>query len=164
MSNVHVPGLLEHVSNLTVTVINSTTIFVSWVSPFTLEGVPILGYSVTIAKTRENVTISSTKLYVLEKQLYNNIIDDKNFPSLAITVVAINEGGAGQPITTFFLVSSVIKSERYHECPVIITLNCLQAANCHTIKYFCFVYTVSVILLVFNILIAICSFHCNKLC
>ena len=31
--------------------INSTTVLISWSPPFTLEGVPILGYNVTITNT-----------------------------------------------------------------------------------------------------------------
>ena len=52
-------GLLESVSNLIVT-INSTTVLISWSPPFTLEGVPILGYNVTITNTTsgENETMS----------------------------------------------------------------------------------------------------------
>ena len=51
---------LESVSNLTVVPINSTTVLISWSPPFTLEGVPILGYNVTITNTTsgENETMS----------------------------------------------------------------------------------------------------------
>ena len=62
-------GLLESVNNLDVIAINFTTIFISWSPPFTLEGVPILGYNVTITNTTsvENETMSvegdTTMLY-----------------------------------------------------------------------------------------------------
>ena len=44
----HTAGLLESVSHLTVILINSSTVLISWSPPFTLEGIPILGYNVTI--------------------------------------------------------------------------------------------------------------------
>ena len=90
-------GLLEAVSNLTVTLINSTTVLISWSPPFTLDGVPILGYNVTITNTTsgENETIlvedmSTTLLYSIDHP------DPKN-NSITVTVVPINEVGAGQP-------------------------------------------------------------------
>ena len=39
------------VNDLTVVFINSTTVLISWCPPFTLEGIPILGYNVTITNT-----------------------------------------------------------------------------------------------------------------
>ena len=62
-------GLLESVSDLTVTRVNSSTVLISWSPPFTLEGVPILGYNVTVTNTTsvENETMSveedTTMLY-----------------------------------------------------------------------------------------------------
>ena len=87
-------GLLEPVSNLTVTLINSTTVLISWSAPFTLEGVSILGYNVTITNTTsgENKTMlveDTTLLYSIDRP------DPEN--NFTITVVPINEVGAGQP-------------------------------------------------------------------
>ena len=42
---------LQVCSNFTVTPVNSTTVLISWSPPYTLEGVPILGYNVTITNT-----------------------------------------------------------------------------------------------------------------
>ena len=90
-------GLLESVSNLTVTLINSTTVFISWHPPFTLEGVPILGYNVTITNTTsgENETMSvegdTTMLYYS----IDHPDPDNNF---TVTVVPINKVGAGEPL------------------------------------------------------------------
>ena len=86
-------GLLESVSNLTVTLINSTTVLISWSPPFTLEGVPILGYNVTITNTTsgENETMlveDTTLLYSIDHP------DPEN--NFTVTVVPINEVGAGQ--------------------------------------------------------------------
>ena len=86
-------GLLESVSNLTVVPINSTTVLISWSPPFTLEGVPILGYNVTITNTTsgENETMSvegdTTMLY------YSIDHPDNNF---TVTVVPINGAGPGE--------------------------------------------------------------------
>ena len=83
--------------NLTVTLINSTTVRISWSPPFTLEGVPILGYNVTIT----NYTISGENVTMLVEDttlLYS--FDDHPDPgsenNFTVTVVPINEVGAGQ--------------------------------------------------------------------
>ena len=89
-------GLLESVSNLTVTLINSTTVLISWSPPFTLEGVSILGYSVTITNTisGENEimlsvdTSHTTLLYPIDHDPENNF---------TVTVVPSNDVGAGKP-------------------------------------------------------------------
>ena len=91
-------GLLESVSNLTVTSINSTTVLISWSPPFTLEGVPILGYNVTITNTTsgENETMlveDTTLLYSID---HMHPDPENNFIA---TVVPINEVGAGDPKT-----------------------------------------------------------------
>ena len=72
------------------TVINSTTIFIFWSPPFTLKGVPILRYIVTIASTTSvvNVTVNDTLLYYLCHE-----------PSINVTVVAVNGAGEGYPAT-----------------------------------------------------------------
>ena len=84
---------MESVSNLTMTSINSTTVLISWSLPFTLEGVPILGYNVTITNTTsgESQTVlveDTTLLYSIDHP------DPEN--SFTVTVVPINEVGAGQ--------------------------------------------------------------------
>ena len=85
---------MESVSNLTVTPFNSTTVLISWSPPFTLEGVPILGYNVTITNTTsgENETMlveDTTLLYSIDHP------DSEN--NFTVTVVPINEVGTGQP-------------------------------------------------------------------
>ena len=89
-------GLLKSVSNLTVTLINSTTVLISWSPPFTLEGVPILGYNVTITNTTsgENETMlveDTTLLYSID---HPRPVPENNF---TVTVVPINEVGVGEP-------------------------------------------------------------------
>ena len=76
--------------------INSTTVLISWSPPFTLEGVPILGYNVTITNTTsgENETMlveDTTLLYSID----NNPDPENNF---TVTVTPINEVGAGDPL------------------------------------------------------------------
>ena len=93
--NYTVAGLLESVSDLTVVSINSTTVLISWSHPFTLEGVPILGYNVTITNTtsEENETMSvegdTTMLYYS----IDHPDPDNNF---TVTVVPINIVGPGE--------------------------------------------------------------------
>ena len=82
------------------TLINSTTVLISWSPPFTLEGVRILGYNVTITNTTsgENETVlveDTTLLYSIDHP------DPEN--NFTVTVVPINEVGTGQPATRIFL-------------------------------------------------------------
>ena len=86
-----ITGLLESVNDLHSTAINSTTVLISWSPPFTLQGVPILGYNVTITNTisgeNETMLVEDTTL------LYS--IDTNN--NHTATVVPINEAGEGDP-------------------------------------------------------------------
>ena len=105
-------GLLESVSDLTVVSINSTTVLISWSPPFTLEGVPILGYNVTITNTtsEENETILETVNTTMLNYTFS--IDHPDTDSeFIVTVVPINEAGPGGSVTTSFSFSeqNVIK-------------------------------------------------------
>ena len=83
--------MLKPVKDLIVTLINSTTALISWSPPFTLEGVPILGYNVTITNTSgENETVlveDTTLLYTVYR----------TYLKITVTVIPINEIGAGEP-------------------------------------------------------------------
>ena len=100
-TNTMCAGLLKPISDLTVVPINSTTVLISWSPPFTLEGVPILGYNVTITNTTsgENETMSvegdTTMLYYS----IDHPDPDNNF---TVTVVPINGAGPGEGATTLF--------------------------------------------------------------
>ena len=74
--------------------INSTTVLISWSPHFTLEGVPILGYNVTITNTTsgENKT-----MLVVDTTLLYSIGHPDPVNNFTATVVPINEVGAGQP-------------------------------------------------------------------
>ena len=95
-------GTLESVSNLNVTVINSTTIFISWSPPFTLDGVPILWYIVTIT-SGENMTVNNTWLYYLCHE-----------PSVDVTVIAVNGAGDGYPATLSKLIHPSPSGKSYY--------------------------------------------------
>ena len=88
-------GLLEPVSNLTVVPINSTTVLISWSPPFTLEGVPILDYNVTIA----NITSGENETMSVEgntTMLYYSIDHPDPDSNFIVTVAPINVVGAGR--------------------------------------------------------------------
>ena len=95
-------GLLESVSNLAVTPVNSTTVLISWNPPFTLEGVPILGYNVTITTSGENETMSvegdTTMLYYSIDHLKS---------TFTITVVPINVVGVGDKASILYNTSKL---------------------------------------------------------
>ena len=102
-------GLLESVNDLTATSFNSTTVLISWSPPFTLEGVPILGYNVTSDESEIiSVEGDTTMLY------YSIDYSDNTF---TVTVVPINRAGAGQPavIAISFLCGNA--------CGIVIKLN-----------------------------------------
>ena len=108
-------GLLESVSNLTVVSCNSTTVRISWISPFTLEGVPILGYNVTITNTtsgeNETILVEDTMYMYTWPYSIDHLDPENNF---TVTVVPINEVGAGQPSTLeISLLPGSDKSTRY---------------------------------------------------
>ena len=85
-------GLLESVSNLTVTSFNSTTVLISWSPPFTLEGVPILGYSVNITSGKNNTITTFVTETIL---LYS--IDNLNLKNnFTVTIVPVNKVGPGR--------------------------------------------------------------------
>ena len=87
------------------TLINSTTVLITWSPSFTLEGVPILGYNVTITNmtSRENETI-----LVKDTTLLYHPDPENNF---TVTVVPLNEVGAGQPATSRPFLLSLLLSE-----------------------------------------------------
>ena len=93
------------VNDLTVVSINSTTVLISWSPPFTLEGVPILGYNVTVTNTTsgENETMSvegdTTMLYYS----IDHPDPDNNF---TVTVVPIN--GVKVALEMFFIHGELI--------------------------------------------------------
>lgn len=86
------PGLLESVGHVCVAHKNVTSVLISWNPPFTLLGVPILGYNVTIT----NTSSGQSKTFLVEDTTLLYSIDypdmENNF---TLTVVAINEVGPG---------------------------------------------------------------------
>ena len=97
-------GVLKSVSNLNATIINSTTVLISWSPPFTLEGIPILGYNVTITNTTSSEKNETLQVEGDTTMLYYSIDHsdpdcDSNF---TVTVVSVNILGAGEPATITF--------------------------------------------------------------
>lgn len=92
-------GLLEPASNLTMATFNSSTVLISWSAPFTLQGVPILEYSVTIINSacsdRNNTILAAGNTtmvyYAIDPYVNNNI---------TVTVFPINMAGKGESVFT----------------------------------------------------------------
>lgn len=111
--NVHA-GLLKPVSSLNASyTTNESTIIitVSWTPPFTLIGVPILAYNVTIMNTtggnKETSLIENTN-----KNFFTCLPNsDTNF---TITVFAINEVGPGEPAKVTMLLTSSFAGNLMH--------------------------------------------------
>ena len=133
-------GLLESVSNLAVTPVNSTTVLISWSPPFTLEGVPILGYNVTITNTTsgENETLS---VKGDTNMLYYSIDHLKS--TFTITVVPINMVGAGDKASILYSTSKLLSDQwdlLYKTCigflggmyEMFVTINILHSLQIST--------------------------------
>ena len=94
-------GPLEAVIDFTVVSINSTTVLISWSPPFTLEGVPILGYNVTITNTTSGEELETAITTMLN---YTFSIDDPDTDNnFTVTVVPINGAGPGENVTKLFI-------------------------------------------------------------
>ena len=97
-------GRLKPVGNLNATTINSTTVLISWSPPFTLEGIPIMGYNVTIftSFSGENETMS---VEGDTNMLYYSIEDHPDPVSkftITVHIVSVNVLGAGEPAAITF--------------------------------------------------------------
>ena len=110
-------GLLEPVSNLSVTPVNSTTIIISWIPPITLEGVPILGYHVTI---NTSVGTSDTILVKSKIMLYHFIEHTGNTLITMVTVVPINGGGVGKYANYTAILYLLISTSELHAALILI--------------------------------------------
>ena len=87
--------------------INSTTVLISWSPPFTLEGVPILGYNVTITETTsgENEILESENTTKLN---YTFSIDDPDPDSnFTVTVIPIYKTDDHPETTNTFMFSYI---------------------------------------------------------
>ena len=91
-------GLLASVGNLTNTLINESSVLLSWTAPYTLDNVPITGYSINDSGRILNTTDLS---YILSP-----VCDMIN---VTLTVSAVNAAGVGQSASTSF----------YHERGII---------------------------------------------
>ena len=90
-------GLLASVGDLTNTLINGSSVNLSWTAPYTLDNVPITGYYINDNSGR---TLNTTDLsYILSSPdpINPNVCDMTN-----VTVSAVNGAGIGQPANTSF--------------------------------------------------------------
>ena len=86
-------GLLASVGNLTVAYINESSVLLSWAAPYTLDNVPITGYSINDNSGR---MLNTTDLsYIL-------FSPDPACDITIVTVSAVNDAGIGQPANTSF--------------------------------------------------------------
>ena len=86
-------GLLASVGNLTNTLINESSVLLSWTAPYTLDNVPITGYSINDNSGR---MLNTTDLsYILSSP-------DPACDITTVTVSAVNGAGIGHPANTSF--------------------------------------------------------------
>ena len=86
-------GLLASVGDLTNTLINGSSVNLSWTAPYTLDNVPITGYYINDNSGR---MLNTTDLsYILSSP-------DPACDITTVTVSAVNDAGIGQPANTSF--------------------------------------------------------------
>ena len=88
---------MDAVRNLTVTTINSTTVFISWSPPYTLKGVPILGYNVT---TDSGIVDT---LLVEDTSLFSTVDQSDPGGNITVTVVPLNRAGLGKAASVIII-------------------------------------------------------------
>ena len=95
--------------------INSTTVLISWSLPLSLEGVPILGYSVTITNTtsEENEIIKEGENTTLLHYIFSIDHPDPG-SNFLVTVVPIN--GATAAFDVFMFVVGEFNKEMVDAC------------------------------------------------
>ena len=87
--NYYSSGLLASVGDLNYTYINGSSVNLTWTEPYSLDDVPITGYSIndgfnnTITTNKTNIILSAT--------------DPDPCVSTNISVTAINGAGIGEP-------------------------------------------------------------------
>ena len=83
-------GVLSAVGNLTSTEVDHCTLRLNWTAPYTLQGVPILNYTITINPDigSESEAFSSSTVEYLYRP-------DALGESYTIEVTALNQAGAG---------------------------------------------------------------------
>ena len=84
-------GLLEPVIDLKALVNDSTNVLLIWTPPYTLKGVPIKHYSVTITNTisGEKETVNTAQPF-----FFYNSLPGVNYNA---TVIAVNKVGSSKP-------------------------------------------------------------------
>ena len=100
---------LQPVSDLTVVSINSPTVLISWSPPFTLEGVPILGYNVTITNTTSGENAETMSVEGDTTMLYYSIDHPDNI--FTVTVVPIKGAGPKESAVIVFVFLLVDQNE-----------------------------------------------------
>ena len=101
-------GLLSGVSNLSGTQIEPDQVTFSWSSPYTLEGVPILGYelSILIISNINGSVISNTHESVNDSSLHVNVSkpdsSEETCICVNISVNARNMVGDGETVFSIF--------------------------------------------------------------
>ena len=90
----HSLGLLASVGDLTVAYINDSSVNLSWTAPYTLDNVPITGYSINDNSDR---ILNTTELSYILSSPNPDVCDITK-----VTVSAVNGAGIGQPANTSF--------------------------------------------------------------
>ena len=85
-------GLLSPVGNLTNTEVDHCTLHFTWTAPYTLQGVPINYYNITITRHSDGAVLGSYTTNTTEF-LYNA---SRLGETLEVVVAAVNDAGMGK--------------------------------------------------------------------
>ena len=94
-------GLLAVIGNIHNMIINSTSLNVTWSAPYTLDGVDILGYNITITNTSNGNILHTYFTQDTQYVISNNDGD----PCTELTLTVSGYNGAGDGDTTSFNIS-----------------------------------------------------------
>ena len=94
----YIIGTLGTVDDINYCFVNSTSINITWSAPYTLDGVDILGYNITIANT-SNGDVLYTYFTQDQQYIISNIDED---PCTELTLAISGYNGAGDGDITSF--------------------------------------------------------------
>ena len=98
MSSSLLSGLLASVSDLTNTLINGSSVNLTWAAPYTLDNVPITGYYINYGGRILNTTNLSLSYILFPPDPINPEVCDMT----NVTVSAVNDAGVGVAASTSF--------------------------------------------------------------
>ena len=119
-------GPLSAVSNLKSIEEDPCTLYVNWTAPYTLQGVPIRNYIISVTKHSDGAVLLEADIANTTDYFYNVSILGE---TLDISVAAVNDAGIGNKSTV--MTQTPTSSEPIVE---LLVVHPYQGVLCHVIK------------------------------